>query len=117
MRQRLHHLVYLLRGTLDPQGQWPGLLRSSGDGVLQLATDALWVDVPAFERAAGRGAAGPWRHGHRQLRAAGHGNTLAEALALYAGPLLPDEIDDPALHGQRQRLERLQGRAAARPGR
>ncbi|MDT7838405.1 AfsR/SARP family transcriptional regulator [Aquabacterium sp. OR-4] len=107
VRQRLHHLVYLLRGTLDPQGQWPGLLRSS-DGVLQLATDALWVDVPAFERAAGQALQAHGGMATDNAAPPATANTLAEALALYAGPLLPDEIDDPALHGQRQQLERLQ---------
>ncbi len=101
VRQRLHHLVYLLRATLDPQGAAPQLLRSS-DGVLQLEPALLWVDVPAFERAALqalRGSPG----GDAPTAAA-----LQAALALYGGPLLPDDLDEPGLHAQRLRLERLQ---------
>lgn len=105
VRQRLHHLVYLLRGTLDPQGEQAGLLRVS-DGVLQLAPEALWVDAAAFERAAAqalRAADGP-----APAEPAARAERAASALALYGGPLLPDDIDEPALHARRQHLERLQ---------
>lgn len=105
VRQRLHHLVYLLRGVLDPDGGQAGLLRVS-DGVLQLAPEVLWVDAPAFERAAAqalRAADGP-----APAEPAALAERLAGALTLYGGPLLPDDIDEPALHAQRQHLERLQ---------
>lgn len=105
VRQRLHHLVYLLRGTLDPQGALPSLLRSS-DGVLQLAAEGLWVDVPAFERAATLALHAVADVGQTAADAAGL-DALAAALALYGGPLLPDETDDPALQARRQHLERL----------
>lgn len=94
VRQRLHHLVYLLRSALDPKGEMPTLLRTH-DGVLQLATDAVWVDVPAFEHAA--------------AQALQHGGDAAAALALYGGPLLPDDVDDPEFHALRRRLEQRHG--------
>ena len=90
VRQRLHHLVYLLRSTLDPQGEHPALLRTH-DGVLQLAPEGVWVDVPAFEQAA--------------ARALHDGGDAAAALALYGGPLLPGDTDEPDLNAQRQHLE------------
>lgn len=95
--QRLHHLVYLLRRTLDPAGQAPGLLRVA-DGGVALAPAALWVDALAFEAEALPALRAPLPEAA----------ALQRALALYGGPLLPGELEDPEIQAHRERLERQQ---------
>jgi predicted ATPase/DNA-binding SARP family transcriptional activator len=103
VRQRLHHLVYLLRRTLEPAGADTRLVETS-DGLLRLRGEGLWIDTEAFE--AQLAAA---------LRTPDDTAALDEALALYAGPLLPGDSDGAEIESRRRALERryLAGLAAA----
>lgn len=98
VRQRLHHLVYLLRTTLDPNAV------ETSDGLLRLRRDGITIDAEEFEA---------------QLRSAMAQRlgapALEAALARYAGPLLPGDHDDPLIEQRRGELERccVAGLAAA----
>ncbi len=91
VRQRLHHQLYLLRTALDVHGTGAGAI-ATDEGLVRLA-GTVWVDVDAFEAAAG------------QARSDGSEAALVAALALYGGPLLPGDIDDAQLDARRQALE------------
>lgn len=98
VRQRLHHLVYLLRATLDAKAI------ETADGVLRLRQQGISIDVEEFEA---------------RLRAAlqpgADAQVIEAALALYGGPLLPGERDEPLIEHRRAELEQrcVAGLAAA----
>ncbi len=96
-RKRLHHVVYLLRSTLETAGAGRRdsvrLIESDGTNV-RLNRDECWVDVEAFE---GQLDAALRRADLPALRA---------ALALYTGPLLPGDTDDEPINTRRVALER-----------
>jgi len=95
VRQRLHHQVYLLRKTLAGPAATGDCSVDVHDGQVRLVADAetLWSDLAAFEAALGAA-----------LQDAQAPDSLRQALALYAGPLLPGDTDLPLLAERRHAL-------------
>jgi len=97
-RQRLHHLVYLLRSTLErgasgaEQGARVVELR---EGLVRLAVAGIWLDVDEFEEQL-----------DEAMRTAQRGAALQRVLALYEGPLLPGDTEDEAINVRRTALAR-----------
>jgi predicted ATPase/DNA-binding SARP family transcriptional activator len=115
VRQRLHHVVYLLRSALSGGESAAGHLVEIKDGMVRLVlasahgeSDAngdratLWIDADHFasSMADALGA-------QRRAEASDDLPALEQALALYSGPLLPgDSLDEP-VHLRREVLQRL----------
>jgi predicted ATPase/DNA-binding SARP family transcriptional activator len=92
VHQRLHHLVYLLRSVLDSDRKRPSLVEVR-DGIVRLApADRIWIDVAEFERRL-----------ESVLPDDAEPALLEDALDLYKGPLLPDDLAE-----EWQRVPRLQ---------
>jgi predicted ATPase/DNA-binding SARP family transcriptional activator len=90
--QRLHHLIYLLRKTLQAADAGKPCLRTD-NGVVRLVTgEALWIDLVEFEQ-------------HLAAASANDEAALEQALALYRGRLLGDEADEDWLAPRRAQIE------------
>jgi predicted ATPase/DNA-binding SARP family transcriptional activator len=90
-KQRLHHQVYLLNQALGQAERVAAINQSS---VRLLPQSGWWVDAVAFEQAL-----------EASIPASADTHALTQALALYRGPLLPDDEGDEALAAQRSYLE------------
>jgi predicted ATPase/DNA-binding SARP family transcriptional activator len=90
-KQRLHHQVYLLNQAL---GATERAVFIQQDCVRLSDKLTWWVDAAAFEQAL-----------EESIPASADTQSLVQALALYRGPLLPDEEGDEALAAQRNYLE------------
>jgi DNA-binding SARP family transcriptional activator len=112
VRQRLHHLVYLLRTSLVGKRQNVGRVVEIRDGMVRLLGSPpkgarplgvpsdervdLWIDAVHFASSleAAMGAPHPiWE-------------PLQRALDLFKGPLLPGDVGDDAMHVRREQLQR-----------
>ncbi|MCU0951848.1 MAG: AAA family ATPase [Burkholderiaceae bacterium] len=96
-RQRLHHIVYLLRSALASTA--PGVDTAwveHDDAGLRLSP-FIEVDVDVFEQALAAARADAGAHADAA--------PLLAALAHYRGPLLPGETDDEAINQRRIDLE------------
>jgi DNA-binding SARP family transcriptional activator len=115
VRQRLHHVVYLLRTALSGGDASAGRLVEIKDGMVRLVlapahaalgTDAnganLWIDADHFASTMANALAT-----QRGDEPAANLLVLEQALSLYRGPLLPgDSLDEP-VHLRRETLQRL----------
>jgi predicted ATPase/DNA-binding SARP family transcriptional activator len=96
-QQRLHHQVYLLNQALGRPGDSdkPAGIQHS---MVRLSSKlAWWIDALAFELAL-----------EASMPSSADTQSLVDALALYRGPLLPDEPGDDELAAQRSYLEQRQ---------
>jgi predicted ATPase/DNA-binding SARP family transcriptional activator len=89
-QQRLHHQVYLLNQALGQAGRVAAVSQQT---VRLLPQAHWWVDAAAFEQAL-----------EASIPASADTHTLAQALALYRGPLLPDDDFDETIATQRSYL-------------
>jgi predicted ATPase/DNA-binding SARP family transcriptional activator len=115
VRQRLHHLVYLLNdvlGTGSGSASAKAVRRVQlSDGMVRLCSAAgkntgtgrntnpgtdLWIDIDDFESQLTHAVAAP---------AADAAPMLQAALALYTGSLLPGDAADPAFAPRREQLQ------------
>jgi predicted ATPase/DNA-binding SARP family transcriptional activator len=107
--RRLHHLVYLLRKTLEPGVPGSSIVHS-GNGIVRLLTgDALWIDLVEFEqRLNGSSASLHDGEGGRDSESAADKDVrLEQALSLYRGRLLSDDRDEDWLSLRRLHTEGL----------
>jgi predicted ATPase/DNA-binding SARP family transcriptional activator len=100
VRQRLHHLVYLLRSSLSADAI------DTADGMVRLRMQGISIDAETFE-AQLQAALKPAQHTPNDAPNGAPNNAQAveAALALYTGPLLPGDLDDPLLEQHRNELE------------
>ncbi len=108
VRQRLHHLIYLLNGALTPASEAASASAAAPatapaaprwvevrDGLVRLAPQpGLWIDIDHFEQQLAQALAAP-----APLA------PLQAALALYLGGLLPGDATDSAFAARREQLQ------------
>ncbi len=90
-KQRLHHQVYLLNQALGTEER---AVLVQQDCVRLSDKLQWWVDAAAFEQAL-----------QASMPDSADTQSLIQALALYRGPLLPDDEGDEAVAAQRSYLE------------
>jgi predicted ATPase/DNA-binding SARP family transcriptional activator len=96
MRQRLHHQIYLLNQTLGASARKTAperVVQVVGSTVRLRAAGSLWIDTAQFEQAMDAAAAKTAPE------------VLERAIALYRGPLLPEDMDDELFSAERMYLE------------
>jgi DNA-binding SARP family transcriptional activator len=106
VRQRLHHLVYLLNDALasavrPPLPASPTITRwvEVHEGLVRLnSRQGLWVDIDQFEGALTQALALPLDSPARAM-------ALQSAMAQYTGSLLPGDATDTALAPRREQLQ------------
>jgi DNA-binding SARP family transcriptional activator len=112
----LYRTLHALRQTLDTK-LGPGVANGAftfEDGVLSL-TEVVWVDVHEFERlltASRPSVAANSTASHEASNARLHLETLEQALALYQGDLLPDDLYAEWTLGPRETLRRQRREAS-----
>lgn len=94
IQQRLHHQVYLLNQAFGGLGGAHKVASIQQDMVRLSGRLAWWIDAAAFELAL-----------EASIPGSADAYSLVEALALYGGPLLPDEQGDDEVAAQRSYLE------------
>jgi DNA-binding SARP family transcriptional activator/tetratricopeptide (TPR) repeat protein len=109
VRQRLHHLVYLLNEALTSPGTTQRWVEVR-DGLVRLASGpGLWIDIDQFEQQLAQAMAAPPPGGPSPSAASASSASsavvdLQAALALYVGSLLPGDTNDSALGPRREQL-------------
>jgi predicted ATPase/DNA-binding SARP family transcriptional activator len=107
VRQRLHHLVYLLNDALANTAPAPASTGSPAgtrwvevrDGLVRLDSNpGLWLDTDHFEQALTKALALP-------IDTTARATALHSALALYTGSLLPGDAADSAFAPRREQLQ------------
>ncbi len=101
----LYKALHALRRVLEPElrtGRGSSYIATDGDLIRVKPHDGLWVDTAAFEHGLSQAAAQP----PDQRR-----SLLGEALSLYGGDLLSDDLYTEWLFARREALRRARERA------
>jgi DNA-binding SARP family transcriptional activator len=106
-RSRLRYYVHMLREKIEPERETrsPSRLVIARRGGYALDTSRVWVDADAFEREARAGLA-VFAQGSSEA-ASPH---LRNALRLYQGRFLADDLYEDWMLDERERLHELAGR-------